>query len=147
SPPASLAQAYREGALFGPAGNKLTILNYITPAVVRATEWVGALTPSRPHACLCSGRYETVDRSVRVLDWHRKDDDVVIRLEGGYVGHTTACARSISDPAVHRQGPAHFDWPRVPHPSEGVERSIAALREAIDAAGGPARVFGVYVEP
>lgn len=145
-PPASLAKLYEEGGLFGPSVNKITVLNYITPAVVRATEWLAALTPNHPHAYLCSGRDETADKSVRVLRWHRKEAQVVIGLEGGYVGHTTACARSISDRAVHRQGPAHFDWPRVPHPAGGVTESIEALRAAI-AAAGAARVLGIYIEP
>lgn len=146
APPATLARLYAEGGLFGPSVNKITILNYITPAVVRATEWLAALTPSHPHAYLCSGRDETADKSVRVLRWHRKDAQLVLGLEGGYVGHTTACARSISDPAVHRQGPPHFAWPRVPHPADGVEASIAALRAAI-AEAGASRVLGVYIEP
>lgn len=145
-PPPSLVALHEAGSTFGPAVNKLTILNYLTPAVVRATEWVAALTPRHPHAYLCSGRDETVDKSVRVLRSHRKEGAVVIGFEGGYVGHTTACARSISDPAVHRQGPAHFDWPRVPHPADGVEASIEALRGAITAAGA-SRVLGIYLEP
>ncbi len=147
APPASLSALWEKGALFGPTVNKITVLNYITPAIVRATEWVAALTPAHPHAYLCSGRDETADKSARVLRWHRRDAQVVIGFEGGYVGHTTACARSISDPSVHRQGPAHFDWPRVPHPAvAGVEASLAALRSAI-AAAGASRVLGVYVEP
>jgi 4-aminobutyrate aminotransferase-like enzyme/GNAT superfamily N-acetyltransferase len=147
APPASLRALWDKGALFGPTVNKITVLNYITPAIVRATEWVAALTPAHPHAYLCSGRDETADKSVRVLRWHRKEAQVVIGLEGGYVGHTTACARSISDPSVHRQGPAHFDWPRVPHPAvAGVEASLEALRTTI-AASGASRVLGVYVEP
>lgn len=145
-PPASLRALHAEGGLYGPVVNKLTILNYLTPAVARATEWVAALTPLHPHAYLCSGRDETVDKSVRVLRWHRQDAQVVIGFEGGYVGHTTACARSISDPAVHRQGPAHFDWPRVPHPEDGVDASIDALRKTIANAGAN-RVLGIYLEP
>ncbi len=146
-PPASLRVLWREGALYGPSVNKLTVLNYLTPAVVRATEWVSALTPNHPHAYLCSGRDETVDKSVRALRWHRQDAQTVIGLEGGYVGHTTACARSISDPVLHRQGPAHFAWPRVPHPADGVEQTIEALRATIEQAGGPSKVFGLYLEP
>ncbi len=70
-----------------------------------------------------------------------------IGLEGGYLGHTTAAARSLSDPAVHRQGPAHFAWPRVPHPAvAGSEATIRALRECIAAAGGPQAVLAFYYE-
>src|SRR5690606_23531425 len=61
TPPGSLSALHEAGGLYGPAVNRLTILTSLTPAVVRATEWVAALTPLHPHAYLCSGRDETVD--------------------------------------------------------------------------------------
>ncbi len=143
--PSALSDLYEAGALYGPAVNKVTVLNYMTPAVVRATEWVAAITPGLPHAYLCSSRDETVDKSVRALRWHRTAADTVISFEGAYVGHTTAAARSISDPATHRQGAPYFDWSRVPHPADGVEASVAALRARIGDA--PESIFGIYVEP
>jgi RHH-type proline utilization regulon transcriptional repressor/proline dehydrogenase/delta 1-pyrroline-5-carboxylate dehydrogenase len=146
--PQSLEKLWQDGALFGPTVNKITVLNYITPAVARATEWAAALAPAHPHAYMCSSRDETVDKSVRVLRWHRPEGQIVIGLSGGYVGHTTACARSISDPGVHRQGPGHFAWPRVPHPSEvGAVGTIEAIRETILRAGNPSAILGIYVEP
>jgi acetylornithine/succinyldiaminopimelate/putrescine aminotransferase len=74
---------------------------------------------------------------------------VVLGLECGYVGHTTAAARSTSDPAVHRQGPGYFSrWRRVAHPHDvGVEHAIESLRVAINEAGGPAKVIGFFLEP
>ncbi|HLU67268.1 MAG TPA: aldehyde dehydrogenase family protein [Kofleriaceae bacterium] len=147
TPPASLLEAQAQGLLYGPAINKITLMNYVTPAVVRAIEWVTSLCPRLPHLYLTSSRDETVDKSIRILRWHRKRAAVVIGLEGGYVGHTTAAARSISDPAVHRQGPPHFDWPRVPHPAEvGSAACADALRAAVAAAGGPDAVLGLYLE-
>jgi len=143
--PDSLRELYDAGALYGPAVNKITVLNYMTPSVVRATEWVAALTPELPHAYLCSSRDETVDKSVRALRWHRKHAARVISFEGAYVGHTTAAARSISDPATHRQGAPYFDWSHVPHPADGVEASIEALRASIGDA--PEAIFGIYIEP
>ncbi len=146
-PPESLRQAEQAGLLYGPAVNKITLMNYVTPAVVRAIEWVTLLYPKVPHLYLTSSRDETCDKSIRLFRWHRKQGQVVIGLEGGYVGHTTAAARSLSDPAVHVQGPAHFDWPRVPHPAEvGSAASIQALRERIAAAGGPDAVLAFYYE-
>src|SRR5438874_9771115 len=39
--------------------------------------------------------------------------------------------------SVHRGGPGHFAWPRVPHPIRvGTAQTIGALRAAIAAAGG-----------
>jgi RHH-type transcriptional regulator, proline utilization regulon repressor / proline dehydrogenase / delta 1-pyrroline-5-carboxylate dehydrogenase len=146
-PPASLLEAEQGGLLFGPAVNKLTLMNYVTPAVVRALEWASALMPRLPHMYLTSSRDECVDKALRVIKYHRGDGQIAIGFAGGYVGHTTAAARSLSDPATHRQGPAHFRWPLVPHPADvGVEASIAAIRAAVEAAGGPGRVLGLVYE-
>ena len=43
-----------QGLLYGPAVNKLTLMNYVTPATVRALEWIGALVPELPHLYLTS---------------------------------------------------------------------------------------------
>jgi len=147
-PPDSLLEAQASGLLYGPAVNKITLMNYVTPAVVRALEHVTALFPRLPHLYLTSSRDEMVDKSLRILRWARKRAAVAIGLEGGYLGHTTAAARSLSDPAVHRQGPPHFAWPRVPHPADaGSQATIAALRAEIARAGGPDGVLGIYIEP
>jgi RHH-type proline utilization regulon transcriptional repressor/proline dehydrogenase/delta 1-pyrroline-5-carboxylate dehydrogenase len=147
TPPESLRQAEDGGLLYGPAVNKITIMNFATTALVRALEWVGALLPVLPHMYVTSCRDECIDKSLRILRWHRKKAGVAIGVAGGYVGHTTAAARSISDPAVHAQGPAHFDWPRVPHPAvAGVQATCAAIRQAVAAAGGSERVFGLFYE-
>ena len=77
----------------------------------------------------------------------RKQATVAIGLGGGYYGHTVASCRSLSDPEVHRGGPAHFAWPRVPHPAQaGTAASLAAIRAAIAAAGGPDKVFAIVYE-
>ncbi len=144
--PESLVRAEREGLLSGPTIQKITLCNYVTPAIVRATEWAAAIAPDHPHLFLTSGRDETIDKTVRMLRYHRKTGRVVLTLSGAYVGHTTACARSISDPLVHRGGPVHFDFPRVAHPAEvGDEAAIASLRAQIASVGAQA-VLGVVVE-
>lgn len=145
-PPQSLQESAQNGLLYGPAVNKLTVMNYATPVLVRALEWFGAMLPELPHLYLTSCRDECVDKSLRVLRWHRENASVAIGFEGGYVGHTSGASRSISDPAVHAQGPAYFAWPRVPHPGDGVAESIAAIRAAVEEAGGADRVFGLYYE-
>ncbi|MFW6023788.1 MAG: aminotransferase class III-fold pyridoxal phosphate-dependent enzyme, partial [Myxococcota bacterium] len=148
-PPASLRRAHDAGLLYGPAVNKITLCNYVTPAVVRAVEWVGALTPDLGHLFLTSSRDECFDKAVRALKWHRTAATAVIGFEGGYVGHTTAAARSLTDPRVHAQGPGHFDgFARVPHPAVvGTEATVDALRAAVAAAGGPEAVIGLFFEP
>lgn len=146
--PESLEKAERGGQLYGPAVNKLTLCNYVTTPVVRAIEWVGALAPELPHLYLTSSRDECFDKTVRLLRWHRKEGRVVIGLDGGYVGHTTAAARSLSDPRTHRQGPGYFrGWERVRHPEDiGVETFESELARAIEHAGGSERVLGIVVE-
>jgi acyl-CoA reductase-like NAD-dependent aldehyde dehydrogenase/4-aminobutyrate aminotransferase-like enzyme len=146
-PPDSLIAAEKSGLLYGPAVNKITVMNYVTPAVVRALEWVNALFPRLPHLYLTSSRDETVDKSLRILRYNRPGANVAIGFAGGYVGHTTAAARSISDPAVHRQGPPHYRWPRAAHPADvGTEASIQSIRDAVGEAGGPDNVLGLYYE-
>jgi len=148
TPPESLRVAEASGLLYGPTVNKLTIMNYVTPGMVRAVEWIGALAPELPHVYLTSSRDETVDKTLRLLKGSRKQATVAIGLAGGYYGHTAATCRSLSDPDVHRGGPPHFAWPRIPHPAQvGTAAAIAALREAVAAAGGPAHVYGFFYEP
>jgi RHH-type transcriptional regulator, proline utilization regulon repressor / proline dehydrogenase / delta 1-pyrroline-5-carboxylate dehydrogenase len=147
SGPASLRELEDRGLLYGPAVNKITLMNYVTPATVRALEWIGALVPELPHIYLTSSRDEAVDKALRLIRCTRKTAQVAIGLAGGYYGHTAASCRSLSDPEVHLGGPAHFAWPRVPHPARaGTAATIAALREAVAAAGGAAGVLGLVYE-
>lgn len=146
-PPASLVRAEADGALLGPTVQKLVLSHYVTPAVVRAIEHLALLAPDLPHLVLCSSRDEAVDRVLRMMRHARRGARVALGLEGGYVGHTTAAARSLSDPALHRGGPAVFDWPRLPHPAlVGESESLAALRAAIHERGADT-ILGIVVEP
>ncbi|MEE2789701.1 MAG: aminotransferase class III-fold pyridoxal phosphate-dependent enzyme [Myxococcota bacterium] len=146
--PASLRSLLTRGALFGPTVNKITICNYVTPAIVRAIEWVGALNPNHPHLYLTSCRDELVDKSIRTLKHNRPSATLAIGVDGGYLGHTTSGARALSDPAVHRMGAPIVEWPRMPHPSvAGTDASIDALKAIIEAQGGPDAILGIFVEP
>lgn len=147
TPPATLTSNEELGLLYGPAVNKLTLMNYVTPATVRSLEWIGSLVPELPHIYLTSSRDESVDKALRLIRVTRKTGQVAIGLAGGYYGHTAASCRSLSDPEVHLGGPGHFAWPRVPHPAlAGSDATIAALREAVSAAGGSANVLGFFYE-
>lgn len=147
-PPRNLRDAEASGLLAGPTVTKITICNYVSPAVVRAVEWICALVPEHPHLYLTSGRDECVDKAVRTLRYHRTEAGVVLGWEGAYVGHTSSAARSVSDPAVHAQGAPVFDWPRLPHPAVvGAEAAAAALRDAVVSAGGPDKILGLFIEP
>ena len=147
--PESLRRALDDGLLYGPTVHKLTICNYVTPQIVRAIEHVAALRSDLPHLYLASSRDETFDKCVRMLRTHRKNAQTVLGFSGGYVGHTTAAARSLSDPTVHRQGAGYFStFVRVPHPdAAGSDVAIEALDTRVNEAGGPDRVIGLFVEP
>jgi len=147
SGPPTLRSHEERGLLYGPAINKLTLMNYVTPGAVRALEWIGALVPELPHLYLTSSRDESIDKALRLIRVTRKTGQVAIGLAGGYYGHTAASCRSLSDPDVHQGGPGHFAWPRVPHPAiAGTGATIAALRTAVDAAGGKANILGFVYE-
>ncbi|HET9621640.1 MAG TPA: aldehyde dehydrogenase family protein [Kofleriaceae bacterium] len=147
SGPASLRASEDAGLLYGPAVNKLTLMNYATAASVRAMEWISALVPALPHMYLTSSRDEAVDKALRLIRVTRKTGMTAIGLEGGYYGHTVASCRTLSDPGVHLGGPGHFGWPRVPHPARaGTAATIAALRAAVEAAGGKGSVLGFVYE-
>lgn len=147
SGPPSLREAEDRGLLYGPAVNKITLMNYATPAMVRALEWVSALVPELPHLYLTSSRDEAIDKALRLIRCTRKTAQVAIGVFGGYYGHTAATCRSLSDPDVHLGGPPQFAWPRVPHPAQaGTAATIAALRAAVAAAGGPDHVLGFVYE-
>src|SRR5262249_20793401 len=136
NPPESLRAAEASGLLYGPAVNKITLMNYATTGMIRALEWIGALVPELPHMYLTSSRDESFDKSLRLFKCTRKKATLAIGLDGGYLGHTVASARSLSDPAVHWGGPGHFAWPRVPHPAiAGTAATIAALRAEVDKHG------------
>jgi 4-aminobutyrate aminotransferase-like enzyme len=103
--------------------------------------------PELPHIYLTSSRDESIYKALRLIRVTRKTAQIAIGLDGGYYGHTAASCRSLSDPEVHRGGPAHFRWPRVPHPTiAGTAATIAALRTAVAAAGGPSHVLGFVYE-
>ncbi len=146
SAPASLRALNVSGGLYGPVVNKLTIVNYVTPAIVRAAEWLTALTPNHPHLFLTSSRDECFDKSLRAFRYHRPKAQIAIGLSRGYLGHTSAAARSVTCSKVHRAGPAYFDrFCRVKHPSDGEDHTIKQL-EAIIKEHGADAILGFFFE-
>ncbi|RMG18973.1 MAG: aminotransferase class III-fold pyridoxal phosphate-dependent enzyme, partial [Deltaproteobacteria bacterium] len=133
-PPKSLRAEAEAGLLMGPVVDKITLCNYVTPAIVRAVEWVSALIPDLPHLYLTSGRDEVFDKALRVCRTHRPEAQVVLRLSGSYFGHVSAAARSASDPGLLTPGlRPFFEWPAVPHPAtttpEAFEGALCAAVE------------------
>jgi 4-aminobutyrate aminotransferase-like enzyme/GNAT superfamily N-acetyltransferase len=133
--------------LVGPIGARLNLSNWATPDLVHYAEHLRAILPrGTGHLYTTSSRDETVDKSLRCLKLNRPDATIAVGFEGGYLGHTTAAARSLSDPAGFGERFELFEWPRLPHPEQvGVETTLAALRALIEARKA-ASIIGVYIE-
>jgi succinylglutamate-semialdehyde dehydrogenase len=142
-----LTQALIDGELTGAVGTKLTLSNWATPDIVRYVEMLMHLGPKGlPHLYLTSGRNELIDKAIRCLRLKRPDAEIVIGLERQYVGHTTAAARSLTDPAGEQLPFGWYEWPRVPHPAEvGADASMAAIMATLNRFG-PDKVIGIFVE-
>lgn len=133
--------------LVGPTASRLNLSNWATLDSVHYYEHLRAILPrGTGHLYTTSSRDELLDKSLRCLKMNRPGSTIAVGFEGGYLGHTTAAARSLSDPAGFGPHFGLFDWPRIPHPDDvGVEASLAALRAVIDQHGAAA-IIGVFVE-
>ena len=133
--------------LVGPTTCRLNLSNYATLDAVHYLEHLRHVLPrGTSHIYTTSSRDETVDKSLRCLRLSRPAAEVAVGFEGGYVGHTTAAARSLSDPAGFGPDFSLFEWPRVPHPArDGVSATIAALDSVVQRHGA-SRLFGLFVE-
>ena len=129
-----MKDALEAGYFTEPVGTKLTLSNWTTPEVVRYAEVLREVAPQGlNHVYFSSSRDELVDKGLRSLRIQRKDAQVIIGLERQYVGHTTAAARSLSDPAGFQQPFSFFDWPLVAHPEEvGTLETIQQIQKLIN---------------
>lgn len=142
--PAPAHMATRE--LVGPTSSRLNLSNWTTPDIVHYVEHLREVLPrGMGHLYFTSSRDETVDKSLRCLKLARPAGRVAIGLDGGYVGHNTAAARSISDPAGFGETFALFDWPRVPHPADDAAATATRI-DAVVAEHGADAILGVYAE-
>lgn len=131
----------------GPTVTRLNLSNWTTMDVVHYTEHLRQVLPrGTRHLYFTSSRDELVDKSLRCLRLSRPQGQIAVGFEGGYVGQTTAAARSLSDPAGFGDRFALFEWPRLPHPSRvGIEATLAAV-DALVADRGADAILGLYVE-
>ncbi|WP_181234041.1 aminotransferase class III-fold pyridoxal phosphate-dependent enzyme [Enhygromyxa salina] len=133
--------------LVGPTASRLNLSNWATPDSIQFIEHLRAILPrGTGHLYTTSSRDELLDKSLRCIKMTRPAATIAVGFEGGYLGHTTASARSLSDPAGFGPGFAMFDWPLLPHPADvGAEACVAALAALIEAHGADA-VIGLFVE-
>ncbi|MHB2016435.1 MAG: aminotransferase class III-fold pyridoxal phosphate-dependent enzyme [Candidatus Xenobia bacterium] len=137
------------------ATHKLSMCNWITPQYVHYMEWLRETAPPElRHAYLSNGRDEAADKAIKSLRFHRPRATTCISFLGSYWGHTTAAARSLSDPAFA----SFFPWQHVPFPDvegsplEGRESALlpaeqAALALVESLLAQPDSVIGVFIEP
>ena len=133
--------------LIGPTASRLNLSNWATLDLVHYYEHLRAILPrGTGHLYTTSSRDELFDKSLRCLKLNRPGSTIAVGFEGGYLGHTTAAARSLSDSAGFEPHFALFDWPRIPHPEDvGTDACLAALRALIEKHGAAA-IIGVFVE-
>ncbi len=134
--------------LVGPTASRINLSNYVTIDLVHYSEALQLLTPrGTGHMYMTTSRDELIDKSIRCLRLGRTKGQIAVGLEGGYVGHVTAAARSLSDPRGFGPDFAYFDWPRLPHPAGpgGPEATVRALDELVARVGADV-VLGLYAE-
>lgn len=133
--------------------NKNSLCNWWTPNMTRHVEWLRKVSPLG-HVYLASGRDETVDKAIKCLIHARAGSDTCLSFQGAYWGHTTAAARSLSDPRIL----GYFPWVHLPYPdaggdpfknaegalTENEEHVIKMIREHFRQAD---RLLGVFIEP
>ncbi|MEI6790400.1 MAG: aldehyde dehydrogenase family protein, partial [Myxococcaceae bacterium] len=104
----------QKGIFTSAVGTKLTLSNWATPDMVRYTELLRHVMPKAcKHLYFTSGRDEIVDKGLRCLKVTRPKAEIVIGLQGQYVGQTTAAARSLTDPDAFQKPFGWFNWPLV----------------------------------
>lgn len=142
--PAPAFMAHHE--LVGPTASRVNLSNYATIDTVHYVEHLKLLAPrGTGHMYFTSSRDETVDKALRCLRLSRPKGQLAVGLDGGYVGHVTAAARSLSDPRGFGDDLALFEFPRLPHPAAGIAAFTAALDDLVQREGAD-RLLGLFVE-
>lgn len=143
--PAPRFMATRE--LVGPTASRVNLSNWATIDSIHYAEHLRAILPrGTSHLYTTSSRDEMVDKALRCLKLSRPQARVALGLRGGYLGQTSAAARSLSDPRGFEDEFGLFDWPLLPHPEPaGIGATLAALEQVI-ATQGAAAILGLFVE-
>lgn len=140
-----LREHMAEGRMSGAIVNRLTLSSFVTPAVVRAHEWLRLQAPKGlGHLVLASGRAEAFDKTLRALKYHRPAGRVVLSLGPVRAGLSTAAARSASLP--EKDDLNWFGWPTLPDPTREPERALGDLKRQVSERG-PDKILAVVIEP
>ncbi|MDC0718970.1 aminotransferase class III-fold pyridoxal phosphate-dependent enzyme [Nannocystis bainbridge] len=132
--------------LVGPTASRINLSNYATVDTVHYSEHLRLLAPrGTGHMYFTSSRDETVDKALRCLRLSRPQGQLAVGLQGGYLGHVTAAARSLSDPAGFGDGLALFEFPRLPHPEDDPAGFEAGLKDLVERQGAD-KILGLFVE-
>lgn len=142
-----LDDAFTAGVFNGGLANKLSLTNFVTPAVTRAMESIRAQAPrGLGHLVLANGRAEVADKGLRAFKFHRREASVVVSVGPVYAGHSTAAARAISIPSEGTGSDSNwFGWPTVADPTLDPKLAAQQLRQTLDQIG-PNKVLAVVIE-
>ncbi len=142
-----MVSALKRGELANAVGTKLTLSNWVTPAVIRYTELLQAIAPQDlPHCYFTSGRSELIDKGIRSFRIQRPRAQKVITLTDQFFGTLTAAARSVTDGSSYQQPFAYFDWPKVDHPNRvGADAALQAIEALIKKDADD--ILSILVEP
>ena len=140
-----LREHLADGQLNGAIVNKLSLANFVTPAVARAYEVLRLSAPrALPHLVVASGRAEALDKTLRALTSHRAEGRIVASLGPVRAGVATAAARSVTLAEKDEQN--WFGWPTLADPTRDPERALLELKKLI-ADRGASQVLAVIIEP
>lgn len=140
-----LREHLADGQLSGAIVNKLSLANFVTPAIARAHEVLRLSSPrALPHMVVASGRAEALDKTLRALKFHRGAGRLVASLGPVRAGMATAAARSVTLPEKDDQN--WFGWPTLADPTRDPERALLDLKKLI-VDRGAAQLLAVVIEP
>ncbi len=133
--------------LVGPTASRINLSNWATIDSIHYAEHLRAILPrGTSHLYTTSSRDEMLDKALRCFKLARPQASVAVGLVGGYLGQTTAAARSLSDPRGFGDEFGLFDWPLLPHPdADGLAATVTALEQLL-ATRGAAAIIGVFIE-
>ncbi|MCC6622192.1 MAG: aldehyde dehydrogenase family protein [Deltaproteobacteria bacterium] len=140
-----LREHLAEGRLNGAIVNKLSLCSFVTPALVRAHEWLRLQAPKRMrHLVLASGRCEALDKTLRSIKHHRGKARTAIALGPVRAGQATAAARGVTLPAGDDMN--WLGWPTLADPTRDPERALLELKKVV-ADRGADDILAIVVEP
>ncbi len=118
--------------------NKVTLSNFVTRSYIYNTQILAEFLPVElRHLYFSSGRAEAIEKSMRLLRYHRKEAKIFLSVKGDRFASSTAAASSLGGDS-HRR-PRYFSWPTLGSPDD--------LAKLLSSNNSSRDYFGLYLEP